>query len=542
MAIDQLFVKRILARHEKALAKRRAIESTWEEISRWIQPEREFLTSAQPDTAKWARLFDMTAAQSCYEAAATVHGLMMNQATKWFDLEIADGDDLRNDRDVQIWRQETVLAMLRKFNSPGFGFNSGTFEGLLDVFGPGSSTMLLRGTIDGMSFQHRPLRDVVFSGTDGKINEAYRRFDLQAWELVDMFSGDNDQLHHKVTSAAGRENKMEQEFCMVHAVVPAAIARRLGDTDPMPERMKFFAYYIDRNNKHLVRRGGFDRFIYITPRIERSANGIEGRGPSWRALPMARLLNTMEKVGLLGFEKSVMPPLNVPAGMTDGLPHLYPNGLNFFKEGQRDFITPIQTANNIPLYEQGLIRRQEFVRRQYMLHVLQAPNKTHLSQDQVNAMLRQRLEILSPWLSPITEDMLGPIIHETFENMTDLGEIPPPPEVLRNRSLEVIYTSPLSMSQRESEVDSLAKMQAYASPFVDRDPTVMDNFDVDVGIRYAAGTFNFPQRLLRPVEQVREIRENRAAQIAQQQQLEQAQMAASAAKDGAQALGSVNAA
>ena len=74
-----------------------------------------------------------------------------------------------------------------------------------------------------------------------------------------------------------------------------------------------------------------------------------GRSPAMVALPDVKMLNLMSKTIIQAAQKQIDPPLLVP---DDGflLPiRTQPGGLNFFRSGSRDTITPLNTGANIPI-------------------------------------------------------------------------------------------------------------------------------------------------------------------------------------------------
>lgn len=95
---------------------------------------------------------------------------------------------------------------------------------------------------------------------------------------------------------------------------------------------------------------------------------VYGRGPGIESLPDVRMINEMERVGLIALQKVVDPPLLVP---DDGF--LSPvvtraGGLNYFRAGlgPQDRITPLITNARVELNEAKMGQVRQAIERAFI--------------------------------------------------------------------------------------------------------------------------------------------------------------------------------
>jgi hypothetical protein len=108
--------------------------------------------------------------------------------------------------------------------------------------------------------------------------------------------------------------------------------------------------------------------------------------------------------------------------------------------------------------------------------------------------------------------------------------LPPAPEFLSGRDIEIEYVSPLAKAQKSSELQSIMRAIEILGSLANISP-VFDYVNFDNLVKHLADIVGMPQKLLKSQNQVNAEREQAAAQAAEQQQMAQMQQVAQAGGD-----------
>jgi hypothetical protein len=157
--------------------------------------------------------------------------------------------------------------------------------------------------------------------------------------------------------------------------------------------------------------------------------------------------------------------------------------------------------------EEMMTGRRESIRRIFLGDQL-TPEGPAVTATEAVIRQAEKMRVLGPVLGRLQTEFLGPLIRRVFRIMLRSGELPPFPQDLSPRDLEVRYTSPVSRAQKQYEAQGLAQVMEYLSPLVGSgDPFgIMDNFDTDRVARHVAELFNTPSDYLKSEDGVAEGR------------------------------------
>ncbi len=142
--------------------------------------------------------------------------------------------------------------------------------------------------------------------------------------------------------------------------------------------------------------------------------------------------------------------------------------------------------------------------------------------------------LLAPTIGRQQCEYLGPMIDRELDLMSELGMLPPMPQLLKEAKGEyhVNYTSPLARAQRAQEVAGMARTLENTLQVVNitQDPEPLDNFDFDVITRDTAMIQAVPESWMRDPKAVEAKRAARAQERQQQMQIQAAPAAAAMMK------------
>jgi hypothetical protein len=512
------FVKSLVKRYEHLKNRRGNWDTHYQELADYMLPRKADIVRKRSRGEKRMELiFDGTALQSVDLLAASLHGMLTSGATPWFHLDIKDAD-LGRDDDVREWLQDTSTRMMRAFSHSNF--ETEVHEMYVDLVVFGTGCMFVESDKEALRFSTRHISEFyVQENQFGIVDTVFRVYRSPARQIVQRFGVDN------VTDYILKvfQDKPDEEIEILHAVVPR-INRDPNKQDN--KNMPYASFYIDMQTSNLLSESGFQEFPYIVPRFLKATGETMGRSPAMVALPDVKMLNLMSKTIIQAAQKQIDPPLLVP---DDGflLPiRTQPGGLNFFRSGTRDMITPLNTGANIPIGLSMEEQRRGAIRSAFFVDQLLSGQTPNMTATEVVQRQEERMRVIGPVLGRLMNEMLRPLIDRVFALMLRSNLLAQPPEILQGRDVDIEYVSPLARAQKSTSLNSTMKALEILMPLAQSIP-VGDHIDPDGLVRHVTDALGVPKSALRSDREVQEVREERAQaeQEMMEQQREQQEMA-----------------
>ena len=294
--------------------------------------------------------------------------------------------------------------------------------------------------------------------------------------------------------------------------------------------MPFASVYICMETKMVMQESGFQEFPYVVPRFLKATGEVMGRSPAMVALPDVKMLNLMSKTIIQAAQKLIDPPLLVP---DDGflLPvRTQPGGLNFFRSGTRDTITPLNTGANIPIGLSMEEQRRTAIRSAFYVDQLLTGGSPNMTATEVVQRQEERMRVIGPVLGRLMNEMLRPMIDRVFALMLRADMLAPPPEILQGLDVDGEYVSPLARAQKSSSLNSTMKALEILLPLAQALP-VADHINADGLVNHIMDSLGVPKKVVKPQSEVDAGREEQAAQ---QQAMMERQEASQDVQDVAQ--------
>jgi hypothetical protein len=258
------------------------------------------------------------------------------------------------------------------------------------------------------------------------------------------------------------------------------------------------------------------------PRFLKATGEVMGRSPAMTALPDVKMLNLMSKTIIQAAQKQIDPPLLVP---DDGflLPiRTQPGGLNFFRAGSRDTITPLQTGANIPIGLNMEEQRRAAIRQAFYVDQILFSGQPGMTATEVVQRQEERMRVIGPVLGRLMNEMLRPMIDRVFSLMLRDGMLAEPPEILQGRDIDIEYVSPLAKAQKSNSLNNTMRALEILLPLAQSLP-VGDHIDPDGLVEHVTDALGVPKTTLRSSREVAETRKQRAEQEAMMMQRQQEQ-------------------
>ena len=217
----------------------------------------------------------------------------------------------------------------------------------------------------------------------------------------------------------------------------------------------------------------------------------------------------MSKTIIQAAQKQIDPPLLVP---DDGflLPiRTQPGGLNFFRSGTRETITPLNTGANIPIGLNMEEQRRAAIRQAFYVDQILTAGSPQMTATEVIQRQEERMRVIGPVLGRLMNELLRPLIDRVFALMLRNDMLAPAPEVLQGLDIDIEYVSPLARAQKSSSLNNTMRALEILLPLAQSLP-VGDHIDPDGLVRHVTDALGVPKKTLRSQREVDETRQARA--------------------------------
>jgi hypothetical protein len=404
------------------------------------------------------------------------------------------------------------MRMMRAFNQSNFETEVHEMYVDLVVFGTGCMFVEMEG--DQLRFSTRHISEFyVQENQYGIVDTVFRKYTAPVRQIVQRFGIDNVSAHIQKKF----QKRPDEDIEILHVVLPRI------DRDPNKKdnkNMPFASFYIDAETSTLLSESGFEELPYIVPRFLKATGEVMGRSPAMTALPDVKMVNLMSKTIIQAAQKQIDPPLLVP---DDGfiLPvRTQPGGLNFYRAGSRDTITPLNTGANINIGLAMEDQRRMAIRSAFYVDQILSGNAPNMTATEVIQRQEERMRVIGPVLGRLMNEMLRPMIDRVFGLMLRNEMLSVPPEMLQGRDVDIEYVSPLAKAQKSSSLNSTMRALEILLPLAQSLP-VGDHIDPDGLVRHVTDSLGVPKTTLRTQRQVNETRQQRAQ--AEQEMMERQQ-------------------
>ncbi len=505
----KMTVKQIKEKVQHLKGERSLWENHWQECTDYMMPRKSTVITVKPQGGKRSvTVLDSTGIQSCELLAGALHGLLTNPNAQWFELTTGDVDLDRQD-DVRFFLQKASQRAHNVLNNSNF--QTEIHELYSDLCCVGTGAMYVEeDDKTGIRFSTRFVSEFfIVENNRGIVDEIYFCWKWDATHLVKEFS--LNMLPEKVQKFY-KEGKYDK-FEVIQAIYP-----RANVDQGSKSAFGFVSQYVLPEENFEISEGGYREFPYVVPRWTKATGETYGRSPGMNALPEVKTINKMTETTIIGAQKVVDPPMQLP---DDGfiLPiQTHPGGMNFYRAGTTDTIKPLFNDSRIDFGYQALDDRRKRIREAFYVDQLQLQqNGPQMTATEVLQRTEEKVRLLGPMLGRQQSELLRPLIDRVFAIMLRKGTISQKdiPAVLRGRSLDVRYSSLIAKSQRLSEGQNLMRAMEALTPIANADPSVVDNIDADKAFRVIADVYGMPQEIIRKAKDV-EARRNARAQAQQE--------------------------
>lgn len=513
------------ADHVELRGYRSGEEPIWRRIIDLAYPDGTPPDQTATDTVGSVRgeIYDNTGEEAGESAAAALHAMTTNNATRWMEMGIFDQTFAR-DTYAGHWLWDLTSRLLRCYRHPTTLFSLAMDEDNLQLVHLGNSCLHIEDRPGFLPLYRACDMAHVWwdENADGVIDTLHREFTLTPRAAARRFGEENlpPDLQRMVRDD---QRGKYRPVRFLHVNKPRADRdRSRGDRS----NMAFRSAYLCLDYPGFVDNGGSQELEYVCSRWRRRAGKRYGRGCGHKALGDIDVLQRMNRTTLLAGERTIDPPILSPDDEDMGPVSLksraitrVPAALMANGAHPRAFLTNTRVDIGLDL----IIDRRELVRRSYLKQLIELARDPKYTATQFVSLEAEAKRGLVPILARHELERLGPIVARTFNILRRMpGVIPPAPPELRGQPLQPSFDSPDAKAMRLGTARAISQSWEILSPLIKStgDEALWDNFDLDEGIRSQADGLGVPAALLRPVDVRDRMREQRQAVVEQQDQRE----------------------
>jgi len=547
--------------------------SHFKELGDYILPRRPRfeVTDVNRGERKNQKIIDSTATLAIRTLRSGMMGGVTSPARPWFRLTTID-PNLAEFRSVKVWLAEVSQRMSNIF------LRSNLYNVLPIIYGDlgcfATAAMALEEDFIGPVVRAYPfpIGSYMLSNNEKlKVDVFFREFRYTVRQLVMKFGQKDDK-----TGAAMWENfsshvknlwdsgQYETWVDVCHVIQPNQEydGRRLQS-----KYKKYSSTYYERGVSGQTQQGyitsqdqdrflsekGFNNFPVLCPRWEVNAEDVYGTDcPGMTSLGDIKQLQLGERRAAQAIEKMIKPPMTGPTSLRNQSASILPGDITYVdvREGQQGF-QPAHELRNPPIdaleNKQNQIRariRKAFYEDLFLMLALD-PRREPPTAREIEERHEEKLLALGPVLEQLNQDLLDPLIDNTFNIMVkrsidprtgelfDGAIIPKPPQELRGQPLRVEYISVMAQAQKMLGIAGVDRFTSFTTNIVNltKNIEILDKVDFDYLLETYGDMTSIPPKILRSSDIVAAIRAERAKAAQAQAQTQMMSQGATAAKD-----------
>ena len=527
--------KHLDGRHQVLRQRRDSWDPMAQEIARFIKPRRGQYR-VQPNQGnrgqqKTQSILDPWASRALGTLRAGLMSGVTSPARPWFRLSLPD-KTIAAQGNVRAWLDDCGDRMRMVFNASNVYSALPVIYEQLGQFGSGPAILEFNRE-DVIRLYPQSWGEYWLGiNEEYRVDTLYRRFMYTHRQIVRRWGEDADKESTKKAKTAEADN----EVAIMHAIEPNE-AYDPGRWDWVGKRWRSCYWRDGGEQGEYLSRGGFNRFPVLAPRWDPVGNDAYSEGPGSDALPDVKSLQIFTKRLHNAIDKHVNPPMGAHISLRGSAMSVLPGATNFFTTQDKGAgMWPLYQPNPTSIAE---VRAQIQDSRQTIDRAFHADTFLMISQmegiqprNELEIMSRreEKMQMLGPVLENLHDELLQPLVQQTFDIMMENRLFLPPPEEVQGFPLEVELISILAQAQKAADLGSVERVWSFAGRISAVQPSVLDKLDADETIDVYADKLGAPSAIVVSDDRVKAIRDARAKQQAAQKAIDLAGQVADGAK------------
>ena len=460
----------IIARHARALDRRRAQDALWQDCYDHVLP---------PATGGRVAIFDATAADAAEQLAASLLAELTPPWSRWFGL--APARPMEGDTDAAIALEDAAEVLQGHFDRSNFALEM--HQAFLDLVIAGTGLLLVEeapvGEPSALRFTAVPLREAVLEeGPSGRLDTVFRAARLSE-------AGLRARYPDAPVMAPAEDDAEAPRHRVVEAVWPDARGHA------------FRALLVTDRGPLVLADGRFAQNPFIGFRWLKAPGEVYGRGPVAKALPDIRTAN---KVVELVLKNASIAATGIWQADDDGVLNpatvrLEPGAIIPKAPGSSG-LTPLAAPGNFDVSQLVLTDLRARIRGALLADRIGPERRDNMTATEVLERAAQTSRLLGATYGRLQAELLTPLVSRCLSILRRRGEIPP--LLLDGRDTVLRYRSPLAQVQGRSDAaNTLLFLQAVRA----MGPEAIAQIDLPAAARWLGRTLSAPPEMLLPPAQ-----------------------------------------
>lgn len=536
------------------LSERSSFDEHWRDIGDYIKPRRiRFdISDVNKGDKRNQKIINNTATLASRTMRSGMMAGITSPARPWFKLAVQN-KNIAESGPVKIWLED-VGDILRSIF-----LRSNLYKVLPTLYGD------IGNFATGVIFQEEDFETVTrfysfpigsyYLANDDKLRVRVflRDFQMTVRQIVEKFGMNPDSAEIDWTNisehvkALWGQGQKEVWIPIVHIIKPN---EKYNPKKIQSKFKKFISVYYEmgtsKNNSSylndeqdkVLRERGYDHFPILAPRWETAGEDVYGTEcPGMDGLGDVKALQTEEKRKAQAIEKEINPPTVGSSALKNSKASILPGDFTAedIREGQKGFRPVHEVKMNIRDLTEDMREVQNRIRRCYyedLFLMLAQSDRREITAREIDERHEEKLLALGPVLEQLNDDLLDPLIENTFNFANEQGLLPEPPEELQGMDIKIEYISIMAQAQKFAGIASLERFVAFALDLADKSgvTAVLDKIDLDQIIDVYADRIGVDAEIVVTDEDVAFIRKNRAAREQATAAMEQLSSGAATAK------------
>ena len=516
----------ILRRWTRLKIEREPYIPQWLAISQQITPAsgRFFETDEKNrGRERWNRIYNNCAVRAANILQAGLMSGLSDPSTQWFS-PTSGSPDLDERQEVKVWLDQVQRILEMAFT------RTNVYQALQHIWrevGAFGVTACAVIEDDEYGFVCYPLccgEYCIACDYRGIPDTLYRRFTMTAIQLVERFgrSKVSKSVLEKYDAGA-----YDEEFRVIHAIEPREFRDRSKvDAENMAWRGVLLQVEADEMSAGILEETGYHEFPAIVGRWGASASDVYSEeSPGMVAIGDTRELqhSVLQKGNAIDLQ--VNPPLILPVSARESEMDFLPGGRSYIDSpGQKDQVQTAWAVNlNLNDLRQDMAEVQQRIERAFYVDLfLMFQGRTqNMTATEVAQRSSEKLMMLGPVLSRLTNEILKPLIERAFNILYRKGHFPPAPQELAGQVLNIEYTSMLARSQRAIRANAIDEFMQRVMTVAQVNPQVVSKLNVLELVDEYADCYSVAPSIVVPSDEAQaqiEAQQQAQAQQAQAQQ------------------------
>lgn len=524
---------------------RKPFEPDWEEIGRLCSPARvEVKGQATSVNARVRRRSNTTLQDSGgVEARRTlVNGMatgLTSASRPWFKLATRD-PDLRDFQPVKEWLSYVEIAIYNFFAKTNYYDTTKVQYADLGPMGLGA-TLAVEHDRYGAVYHHAPVGTFWIGLDDGlRLNTFVRDVAPTVDTLMRWVGGDKTKLSAETVRAYDRGDHQTRVPC-VHLIERNLDVQGNRRSPNVAKPWRSIRWEVGQNDKQiLLTESGYDSQPVTCPRWETVGDQVYcDTSPGFEALSELRELQLAGRRKGRSVDNMVKPALQAPSGMARAQVSLDPGTVNFYDAlgGANQGIRPILQLD--PRVIEAVRTERDAIAStvnrlfyaDLFFAISQMEGVQPRNQEELFFRNEEKLTQLGPVVDRVNIEKLEVDIERAYTILKNLGALPPIPDELRGRPLEVEFISILAQAQKQTSSLSIERAARFVGFLTGVFPEAQIKFDAEQAIDEFAAASGVTPTIIRSDEVVAQMKQD----MERQAQMQTMANAAPAAKDAATA-------